>query len=917
MRQDLHQDVLAALGPMKFREEKGWLRQGECPRCRRKSLWTRQADPWVLRCDRINRCGYEGHVKELFPDIFESWSDRFASSAEQPDHAAEQYLHHARGLRVANLRGAFSQETYFSQELREGTATVRFPIRDWGGQDPAKVVSWWERFIDRPSRFGKMKARFAPGKSYGGLWWAHPDDGPDVLAAAEELWLVEGVFDAAALREAGLAAVACLSSGNYPATALARLREAVDARKAVDPTAKAPRLVWALDSDRAGKAGIRTMSAKANEAGWVVRAAQIPQPARGKVDWNDLQQRDRLKSADLEDYRWRGDLLLADTPQEVALLLHKKGGRATFPFQHASRTWWANIDAEKVEEAVEILRAGGGSALAEEVLREQAAKKALRVSQIANCEPRPLYFQQDPLTDESWYFFRVDLPHDGPSAKNTFTPSQIAAPAEFKKRLLSISPLASFTGNAAQLDRLLEMGRERLRVVEAVGFVGYSREHRAYIFNDVAVKDGRIVELNDDDYFDLGHVSVKSVDRSVGLEIAPWSGAAEETAWVDDLWTAFGAKGLVTLAYWFGAFFAEQLRERQASFPFLELSGPPNQGKSTLIEFLWKLCGRANYEGFDPSKSTASARGRNFAQVANLPIVLMEGDRDDDTARSKKFDFDELKSLYNGRSTRSRGVKTGGNETYEPPFRGAVVIEQNNAVEGSEAILTRIVRLHFDGAGYNGETKKAAERLESAEIGKVSGFLLAAVRREREVLARIAEDFADNEAALIRMPDVGHRRVAKCHAQLMGCLDALRLVVKLPDERFLAARNLVLEMAAERKAAIAADHPVVEAFWEAYDYIGARFPRDGTDDTGFGPRENWANHSRPADLIAVNLPDLVAKAGELRLPLPDLAALKAHLRTSRSRRFEAIRDVNSARIQRTLHCWVFKKSARELAEASR
>ncbi len=916
MRPDLHRDVLTALGRMKFKEERGWLRQGECPNCRKKSLWTNEAEPWVLRCDRLNRCGWEGHVKDLFPDLFENWSERFKSSPEQPDHAAEQYLHHARGLRVSDLRGAFRQEQYFSQELREGTATVRFPVLDWGGPSPDREVSWWERFIDRPSRFGKMKARFAPGRAYAGMWWAHPADTPAVLAATEELWLVEGVFDAVALRQNGLSAVACLSSGNYPATTLQRLREAVDARKAADPSARAPKLVWALDSDRAGKRGVRDMAVKSNEAGWVVRAAQIQQPARGKVDWNDLHQRGRLKTADIEEVRWRGDLLLADTPQEVALLLHKRSGRATFPFQHASRTWWANIDAEKVEEAVEILRAGG-AALAEETLREQAAKKALRVTQIANCEPRPLYFQQDPLTDESWYFFRVDLPHDGPAAKNTFTPSQIAAPAEFKKRLLSISPLATFTGNAAQLDRLLEMGRDRLRVVEAVGFVGYSREHHAYIFNDVAVKDGRVVDLNDDDYFDLGSVSVKSVDRSVGLEITRWSGAADETAWVDDLWTAFGAKGLVTLAYWFGSFFAEQLRERQASFPFLEMSGPPNQGKSTLIEFLWKLCGRANYEGFDPSKSTASARGRNFAQVANLPIVLMEGDRDDDTARSKKFDFDELKSLFNGRSTRSRGVKTGGNETYEPPFRGAVVIEQNNAVDGSEAILTRIVRLHFDGAGYSPETKKAAERLEAAEIGRVSGFVLAAVRREAEVLARIAEDFADNEAALIRMPDVGHRRVAKCHAQLMGCLEAMRLVVKLPEERFLAARNLILEMAAERKAAIAADHPVVEAFWEAYDYVGARFTREGTDDNSFGPHENWANHAHAPDLIAINLPDLVGKAGDLRIPLPDLAQLKAHLRTSRSRRFETIKDVKSARLNKTLHCWVFKKSARDLAGAAR
>ncbi|TRR33085.1 bifunctional DNA primase/helicase, partial [Salmonella enterica subsp. enterica serovar Panama] len=97
------------------------------------------------------------------------------------------------------------------------------------------------------------------------------------------------------------------------------------------------------------------------------------------------------------------------------------------------------------------------------------------------------------------------------------------------------------------------------------------------------------------------------------------------TGWIDDIWTAFGEKGYVALAFWLGSLFAEQIRERDKSFPFLEIVGEPGTGKSTLIEFLWKLAGREEYEGFDPSKSTAAARGRNFAQVSNLPVVLIEG----------------------------------------------------------------------------------------------------------------------------------------------------------------------------------------------------------------------------------------------------------------------------------------------------
>src|SRR6185436_6506602 len=97
--------------------------------------------------------------------------------------------------------------------------------------------------------------------------------------------------------------------------------------------------------------------------------------------------------------------------------------------------------------------------------------------------------------------------------------------------------------------------------------------------------------------------------------------------WLSLLWNCFGAKGLAALTVWLGALFAEQIRATQKSFPFLEIVGEAGAGKSTLIEFLWKLCGRRDYEGFDPSKSSLAARARNFAPVSNLPVVLIESAR--------------------------------------------------------------------------------------------------------------------------------------------------------------------------------------------------------------------------------------------------------------------------------------------------
>ena len=94
----------------------------------------------------------------------------------------------------------------------------------------------------------------------------------------------------------------------------------------------------------------------------------------------------------------------------------------------------------------------------------------------------------------------------------------------------------------------------------------------------------------------------------------------------------------------------QQIRHEQKSFPFLELTGEPGAGKSTLLEFCWRLLGRDEYEGFDLLKATQAGRRRAFSQVSNLPVVLIESDRDngEKDAKQRQFSFDEMKPFFNG-----------------------------------------------------------------------------------------------------------------------------------------------------------------------------------------------------------------------------------------------------------------------------
>lgn len=72
-------------------------------------------------------------------------------------------------------------------------------------------------------------------------------------------------------------------------------------------------------------------------------------------------------------------------------------------------------------------------------------------------------------------------------------------------------------------------------------------------------------------------------------------------------------------------------------------------------------------------------------------------------------------------------------------------------------------------------------------------------------------------------------------------------------KRFEAVRSQIVAMAQERQRAISADHPLVQEFWEAFDYLDT-IPKPSVGGPVHVPR---LNHSRDKALIAVNLNEFV------------------------------------------------------------
>ncbi|WP_118130757.1 toprim domain-containing protein [Pseudomonas abyssi] len=869
-----------------------WLQGGTCPVCKHKELYANAEAPWVLYCGRLDKCGASIYIKEEYRELFDDWSARYQRTEADPVAAARAYLEFSRGFDPSMIKGWYSQETYHDRKLNIASETVRFALPGGGH---------WERLIDRPARFGKKKAMFKYGSDYQGRWWIPPCIDP---MEVKQLWIVEGIFDAIALLHAGISAVSIMSCNNYPGTELAALAELCTANGK-----RRPELVWALDGDNAGQRYTKKWAAQAEKDGWSCVAAQIPFREE-KRDWNDLWLAKRLEKEHLEEYRYHGNLLLAKNASEKGLLMYTWREQHEFYFTFDNRMYWFKLDLGKYNKAMEDLQNSEDPTIRvanSDQLRERALEQSGGVVQIANCSPRALYFQRNEVTDESWYYFRVDFPHDGGSVKNTFTGAQVAAVGEFTKRLLSVAAGAMFTGSPLQLQRIMQDQLYNIKTVQTIDYIGYSKEYQAYLLGDLAVKGGQLFKANNEDFFEFGKLRLKSLLKTIPID-ANTNDATYQADWFNHLWTCFGAKGVIALAFWTGSLFVEQIRERYASFPFLEATGEAGAGKSTLLQFLWKLLGR-DYEGFDPSKSSVAGRSRAMGQVSGMPVVLLEGDRSDpDKAHAKSFDWDELKDFFGGGTLRTRGQKTGGNETYEPPFRGSICISQNASVVASEAIMTRIVKLHFVRPVVTEQSRASADTLNMLQIEDVSHYLIKALKAEASILATFAERVTHYETEFRAMRQVRVERIGKNHAQIMALVECLQQLTPITRAQLDEVYVTLRQMAEQRQESINADPSEVAEFWEVYDYLQST------------SQDPVVNHAADPGLIAINLNEFAKLAANHRQPLAELKDLRRLLKDSRTHKYIDTRPVHSVIRSRqpndafeareskptTVKCWVFK-----------
>ncbi len=846
---------------------------GVCPSCGKRKLWAFANDPWTIQCDRESNCGYKASMREIHPEMFTTITERAIKAAPQdPKGIAKAYLSEVRGLNITRV-GEFEQASAFNPRLGKHSATVRFALPNGG---------YWERVIEE---IGLPKALFSKGCPYAGYAWHSPEFDPK----AQEIWVVEGIFDALALQQNGVHALSAMTCHNFPHVTLEEIYKE-------NPFAT---LVIALDSNKAGKAGARKMAHKAEEMGFKVRAALT----NDGDDWNDKHLKKALSKEDIRQYRYFGALEIAKTASEKAMIMWARNGWNGFIVEHNKRTYWCEMNLEAQRKAEEELtesmlqRTGRGSAeeltkAERQEIREEAFRQSGSVTEIGTCLVNILYAERCMITDETQFY--VEIENSKGKAKNTFTGRHFKSASEFGARVIDSLPGANFDGTAKQINTLYNVKASGVHMVNTIDYIGYCPEAGAYIYPHFAVKDGVVYTPNAEDYYTFDGYNIKST-----LKVARFNPSLEyKNEWTKDYLTAFGPQGLIVLSYFFGSLFATQIRnDRFKSFPFLEFTGEAGAGKTTVLDFMWMLMGRSNYEGINPVTSTKVARMRTLMQIANMPTVYLEGQGDvPDAKQGGQQWLQEVKQLFNGISPRSRGVQNSGNETSEEPFLGSLIVSQNRKIHGEEAIIGRFIYLHMTREHHTPEGRRAAQRLAMLETEDVSGFLVEAIKREKEVLAHHDAVYDQYHEQIMSLEGVETSRLGDNHATLLAMLDSVCEMLNIPDAMREKTRKYIFKIAQDREKDLAMDCDEIQEFWYLFEYLEES-----------NAQINHAHNFR--DLIALNINEMAEVARNRGSNIADPALLRKLLPDNKRYEFIANKTVTSRYTGKSVRCYVFKRGA--------
>lgn len=886
----MHRDILTRLkNDFRFEESGDYLTKGVCPECGKKELFTKLDKPYYIVCNRRSKCAYETTIKHLMPELFENLNERFPPTQQDPNATAKIYLQN-RGLDPEKMADWYEQGHYWRSTANRKTATVKFYLT------PDKSV-YWERLIE-PVELTKedgskelIKHNFSTGKR-AGLWWMPPNQ---VLKKGDTVYFCEGILKAVALLMVGKKAVSIMSSSSFPSLSIAPyLNQNIN-------------WVWALDSDDAGRKATHSHHEKLKSLGEKSSAIFATEYPR-KLDWDELSPTS-LDAQSFVRYVYYGRLELCSDYHTKAYLMWDKRNQDTdsedetdyFCFDFAKNGY--SVTAKRKEYEKQLKSLGDIDGEDEHKNKLSAFISTSEIKRISTFAAQFLYFQKFEDTDEGEYVFKFRMANNAHDQIVGF--SHLSKADSFREKCQRLAAGANFMGTTADLSWLYNRWMaHKPPTINILPYIGYYKEHDAYIFNKIAVQGKKVIPINGDDFFPLKKCGVKT-SVNTPFTINP----TINLNWLEDYKTAFGVNGLVALAWWVSTFYIQQIRTKHKDFPYLSIIGKAGTGKTDLINFLYKMTGLDGAKmPLNPNVDTLSGFYTSLAKYGNVPILLNEVDNEQSLEHMRgkhtaRFNWNTLKQLYDGENIRTRS-RANSRNTEGFVFKSNLIVSQNVDIsDASEAIVTRFCNIPFDFSHHSPQGKTASLQLIQRDIQQTSGFLLHCITQSHDVLAEFDKQFTQAIPKIARCNELNHSRIKDTHAKLLAFANVLPFLLPSIGKHDLAdVEHRIIEMAIQRQQILNGDHPLVSRFWEMFDDFNTEII------SGYHETDR-INHSKNRDLIAVHLPSFTKRCQDKygTHSVIDIDELRRLLPTSKDRTFVEYKPVDSKIENKTMKCYVFKR----------
>lgn len=812
------------------------------------------------------------HLANRYVVQIQPLSERHPATANNPNAPADAYLSEVRGFDLKKIQNLY-QVAFIKHSSRDEYApVVEFTLTNG---------SKWGRLIDdkKVKSFSK-KAHFKGTYKHEG--WV-----PDSINidADRRIFICEGIFKSIAFGHIGLNSISGMSSGNLPINIINEY-----AKKDVQ-------WILAYDNDKAGITAALKHGSILKDMGIPF---QVAFPESKKMDWDDLYKAGKFNLKYIEDSLWRGCFYLAKTGPEKAFW-HWAKFRKSYHLFDFGRCLWVYSHEKSGEQDSDETKPW---LTAQEDLQVRIAEfiSDSRISRISNCHPELLYMENNRLSGEQSFFFKITYENQNPERRINLDGSALKSASAFNEALLKRGYGGDFNGDFKDILKLRHkyLGYEfRGKIVDTITFIGYDRSSKAYIYPGFAYANDKYIKANSNDSLQIGEAQLKTNQPIPITDNHNFDGS-----WLPKFYKAHSKLSIPILGWWLGCLFAEQFRhECELKFyPFLEVVGEGSAGKSSIIKFLWKCLGRDNYEGFNPSKASEIGWMREIQQVSNLPVTMLEAFSDGEDPKKGAFKKDDLKPLLDGVCPRITGKKTNDNSTQANPFRGAVAMIHNPVdSNGDEATISRYVQIILSCNHHSKETEKCFLELNKLGVEDLSGFLHTVLTNGSKIFDSIIKSYFEIKERFdskIQMK----QRVSSCHALVAACCQNLDLVFGkyMTEEMKRESEEIIWDCALKRQALVVGDCPQIAEFWDFYEHINSKT----IEKYGQGK----LNHSKDPELIAIKLTEFIEQCNYYNLKRFSLSELKRLLKGSRTRKFvDSSRVIKSKNSDLTIRCWIFEK----------